>query len=94
VKAFAAEVGLNADELAREYRARFEAEPPAGLFQRHDWPHRLSLAHRFPALLVTIVGILICGSLILECGRLRDGPTSQTTQRRQAIRPGSGRAAR
>jgi cytoskeletal protein RodZ len=68
VRAFAAEVGLNGDELAREYRARFETEPPAGPLMRHeaDWKHRLRLSHRFPAVLATIVGILICGSLILE----------------------------
>ena len=74
VRAFAAEVGLNADELAREYRARFETESPAGPLLRHEpaWKHRLRLSRRFPAGLVTIVGISICGSLILERGQVRD----------------------
>lgn len=68
VRAFAAEVGLNADELAREYRARFETEPPALPFHRHeaDWKNRLGLRQRLPAVLVAIIGVLICGSLVLE----------------------------
>ena len=74
VRAFAAEVGLDADELTREYRARFETEIPAGPLLRHeaDWKHRLRLSYRFPAVMVTIVGILICGSLILERGQVPD----------------------
>src|SRR3989304_6323930 len=36
VRAFAAEVGLNADELVREYRARFETELAAGPLLRHE----------------------------------------------------------
>jgi cytoskeletal protein RodZ len=48
LRAFAAEVGLNADELAREYRTRFETEPPAQPLLRHDtgWEHRLLLSQR------------------------------------------------
>jgi hypothetical protein len=74
VRAFAAEVGLNADELAREYRARFETELPAGplLKREADWKDRLRLRQPLPTVLVTIVGILICGSLILERGRVPD----------------------
>jgi len=74
VRAFAAEGGLNADELVREYRARFETELPAGPLLRHeaDWKHRLRLSHRFPAVLVTAVGILICGWLILERDQVPD----------------------
>ena len=50
--------------------ARFEAEPPVGPLPRHeaDWKNRLRLPLRLPAVLVTIVGILICGSLILVRG--------------------------
>jgi cytoskeletal protein RodZ len=35
VRAFATEVGLDADELTREYRARFETEIPAGTLPPH-----------------------------------------------------------
>lgn len=36
VRTFAAEVGLNADEVTREYRARFETEVPAGPLLREE----------------------------------------------------------
>ena len=70
VRAFAAEVGLDADELAREYRARFETEPPAAQPPRHeaDWKTRLRLAQRSPTKLVIIVGIVIGGSLLWDGG--------------------------
>ncbi len=68
VRAFAAEVGLDADELAREYRARFETQPPAAQPPRHetDWKTRLRLAQRSPTKLAIIVGIVICGSLLWD----------------------------
>jgi cytoskeletal protein RodZ len=74
VRAFAEAVGLDADELTREYRARFETEIPAEPLLRHeaDWKHRLRLACRFPAVILAIVGILICGSLILDRGQVPD----------------------
>lgn len=74
VKAFAAEVGLNADDLAREYRVRFETELSAGPLLRHEaaWKRRLRLPHRLPAVLVTTVGIVICGLLILQHGQVSD----------------------
>jgi transcriptional regulator with XRE-family HTH domain len=69
VRAFAAEVGLNADELAREYRARFETESPAGCLYGTKPIGRIAfVTQRLPAVLVTIVGIVIYGSLILERG--------------------------
>ena len=52
VRAFAAEVGLDADELTREYRARFETEIPAGPLPPHrgrlvrSRPSFLPIAHR------------------------------------------------
>jgi cytoskeletal protein RodZ len=74
LRAFAAEVGLNGDELAREYRARYETEPPADPLSPHeaDWKHRLRLSRQFPAVLVSIVGILISGALIVERGHVPD----------------------
>lgn len=66
VRAFANEVGLDADELTREYRARFETEIAAGPLPPHkaDWYERVRPIYRLPAVLVT-VGILI-GGLILK----------------------------
>ena len=73
VKAFAAEVGLNADELVREYRERFETEPPAEPPVRHGaaWNHPLRLSNRFPTVSAAIAGILIFGwrALSPEAGR-------------------------
>ena len=73
VRAFAAEVGLNANDLAREYRERFENEPAAAPLIRHeaDWKHRL-LPQRLSAMLVVIVGFVICGSLIVQRGQVAD----------------------
>lgn len=70
VKAFAAEVGLNPDELAREYRDRFEAEP-AGPLPGHeaDRRHR-QFPHPFVVILITIAGLLISGLLILACDQI------------------------
>ena len=75
VRAFATEVGLDAAEFACEYRARFEAEPPAGPSLGHEagWKHRLRPSHRFQAALVSMVGILMCGALVLERGKAADG---------------------
>lgn len=71
IRAFAAEVGLDADELVREYRARFETELPAAPLPRPeaDWKNRLRLGQRLPAVLV-IVGVVIGGSLLLERGQV------------------------
>ena len=64
LRAFATEVGLDADELTREYRARFETEIPAGPLPRPrtNWFDRVRPFYRLPTILVT-VGILI-GSVI------------------------------
>ena len=68
VKAFAAEVGLDADELAREYRARFEPQPAAAQLPQHeaDWKTRLRFAQRSPAKLAIIVGSVICALLLWD----------------------------
>lgn len=67
VRAFATEVGLDADELTREYRARFEIETAVGPLPPHkaDWYDRVRSFYRLPAVLVT-VGILIGGPVILK----------------------------
>jgi transcriptional regulator with XRE-family HTH domain len=68
VKSFAAEVGLNADELAREYCARFETEPAEPiLLHAGGWKH---------AITITIVGLVICGLLMLQCGQAQRGTDS------------------
>jgi hypothetical protein len=59
---------LDPDELTREYRARFETEIPALPLPPHkaDWYDRVRPLYRLPAVLVTVVGILIGGSVILK----------------------------
>jgi hypothetical protein len=59
---------LDADELVREYRTRFETEPPAAPLAPNEaeWKNRLRLAQRVPAVLVAIVGVVIGGSVLLE----------------------------
>lgn len=71
VRAFATEVGLDADELTREYRSRFETELPAGPLppRRADWSDRLHALDRLPAVFVT-VSMLIGGWVIFERARL------------------------
>jgi cytoskeleton protein RodZ len=73
LRAFAAAVGLDADEIVREYRARFETEPSDGPLLRHEasWRDRFRVPLRLPTTLVTIVGILIGGSLISQQGQSR-----------------------
>ena len=69
VKAFAAEVGLNADELARDYLAMFETEP-ANLLLR-DAVERTPRAFRHPLPAISaIVGFVIFGWLIVECAQV------------------------
>jgi cytoskeletal protein RodZ len=82
VKAFAAEVGLNADELAREYRASFETEPPAAQppLPESDWKARLRLVQGLPNTLVIIVGIVVVGSLLWDReGALHEGSDGPDT---------------
>jgi cytoskeleton protein RodZ len=77
LRAFAVEVGLDGDALAREYRAHFETEPSDGPLLRREasWSDRFRVPLRLPTALVTIVGILIGGSLISQQGRIgQDDP--------------------
>jgi cytoskeleton protein RodZ len=81
VRAFATEVGLDADELTREYRARFETEIAAGPLPPHkaDWYDRLRPLYPLPAVLVT-VGILIGGSVILKRAQIpHESPDERST---------------
>lgn len=68
VQAFAAEVGLDAHELAREYRAGFETEPQAEPPRRHraDLTTRLRLVSALLAVLAAIVGVGIWVTLTVE----------------------------
>jgi cytoskeletal protein RodZ len=81
VRAFAIEVGLDADELTREYRSRFEIETPAGPLppRKADWSDRVRALDRLPALLVT-VGILIGGLVILKRAQIpHESPDERPT---------------
>ena len=81
VRAFATEVGLDADELTREYRARFEIEIAAGPLPPHkaDWYDRVRPFYRLPAVLVTL-GILIGGSVILKRAQIpHQSPDERST---------------
>ena len=81
VRAFATEVGLDADELTREYRARFEIEIAAGPLPPHraDWYDRVRPFYRLPAVLLT-VGILIGGSVILQRAQIpNESPDERLT---------------
>jgi cytoskeletal protein RodZ len=81
VRAFATEVGLDADELTREYRARFEIEVAAGppRPRKADWFDRIRPFYRLPTVLVT-VGILIGGSVILKRAHIpRESPDERLT---------------
>ena len=62
VRAFAAEVGLNGEELAAEYEAAFESTPSGPGQLLH-----LSAAQRVG---VVIAGVLLAGLLVMECARL------------------------
>jgi len=81
VRAFATEVGLDADELTREYRARFEIEIATGPLPPHraDWFDRVRPFYRLPTVLVT-VGILIGGSVILQRAQIaHQSPDERST---------------
>ena len=82
VRSFATEVGLDADEITREYRARFETATAAGPLPRDraDWPWHGPRIDRLPAVLVT-VGILVGGAAILQRAELpQEFPDEQSTR--------------
>ena len=72
LRTFAAAVGLDAEEIVREYRAHCETEPADGPLLRHEasWRDRFRVPLRLPTTLVTIVALLIGGSLISQQGRI------------------------
>ena len=78
VRAFATEVGLNADELAREYRARFEAEIPAGpgplMSHEPNRGVRLRTFYLLEAALVTIIGIMMSALAIVNPDQVPQEP--------------------
>lgn len=82
VRSFATEVGLDADEITREYRARFETATAAVPLPRHraDWSWRGSRIDRWSAVLVT-VGILSGGAAILQRAELpQEFPDERSTR--------------
>jgi cytoskeletal protein RodZ len=66
VRAFATEVGLDADELTREYRSRFEIETPAGPIppQKADWSDRVPALYRLGIVLVTVA--MLIGAVVIQ----------------------------
>ncbi len=72
VQAFAVEVGLDAHELAREYLAKFETEPPVEPPRNHatDLKTRLRLALALLAVLMATVGVVIWAVLTVERERV------------------------
>lgn len=96
VKAFAVEVGLSADELAREYQAQFEtptrsaptAEAGGGWFERQ------SFARRMTALVIVIIGLVICALLILSSDHGASGDATAQRYFRRIDIAGSICAAR
>jgi transcriptional regulator with XRE-family HTH domain len=68
VRAFAAEVGLDADELVREYRSRFEPEPVADRQPVHGagWDGRALGLGGIAAGALACVGLLAGGLLLLS----------------------------
>lgn len=79
LRAFAIVVGLDADDLTREYRARYESESPAEPLPRHTpgWYGRVQAIHRLSALLAA-AGVLIGGLAILTLAQIfRDRPADR-----------------
>ena len=70
VRVYATEVGLDADELVHSYRASFEPETPTVPLPPHkaDWYDAVRPHYRLAAVVVTVGGILIGGSAILNRG--------------------------
>ena len=66
VRAFATEVGLDADELTREYRSRFEIETPAGPItpQTAHWYDRVPALYRLPVVSVTLA--MLIGGVVMQ----------------------------
>ena len=68
VRAYAAEVGLDSDELVREYRTRFEPglSPAPGSGKRNRLYGRFPSHSRFVAAIVVSLAILICAGLLVS----------------------------
>jgi cytoskeleton protein RodZ len=82
VRAFATEVGLDADELTREYRARFEIEIAAGPLppRKADWFDRVRSFYQVPTAVLVTVGILSGGSVILKRAQIpHESPDERST---------------
>ncbi len=67
VRAFADEVGLDADTLTRAYKTRFEPESPAGLRRHHQADGRDGKRARLAAMTLAVaVMIIAIGGLLLR----------------------------
>jgi transcriptional regulator with XRE-family HTH domain len=81
IRAFAREVGLNADALALEYRATFEADmPPPDPAPRPEEPSdaRSQMPRRVAAISATGVALLIGGLLISKPAQIPQSPLEST----------------
>lgn len=65
LKAFANEVGLNADELAREFRQTFEPEKPTTTPPGPPIPDRRSMLIWAASVAMTVI-LLLCGALVIS----------------------------
>jgi cytoskeletal protein RodZ len=79
LRVYATEVGLDADELTRAYRASFETEIPTVPLPPHkvDWYDAVRPHYRLAAVVVTVGVILIGGWVILDRG---PGPDASLDQ--------------
>jgi cytoskeletal protein RodZ len=79
IRAFAAEVGLNADALAREYRATFEAGAPSNpaLQPEEVGNARFRVVRRVAVVSAIGIGLLIGGLLISNPGQNRRLPLAE-----------------
>jgi cytoskeletal protein RodZ len=90
IRAFAAEVGLNADALAREYRATFEADAPSSLAPRPEEvaDARSRVAQRVAGVSAIGIGLLIGGLLISNPAQNPHVPLAGESTRNDGDDPG------
>jgi cytoskeleton protein RodZ len=96
VKAFAHEVGLDADGLAAEYRAAFEPEPDVDRSVGHQRraPRGLRSASRLPAVLAVVGALGIWGASVFHRRAATDEVVQPAAGEVNAARPVRAESAR